>query len=288
MAEKERTEYFKILTLEAKLIKQKYKTLGTGRSGKLSQWSGYIPLKNQTAYVSLYIPKNFPNEPPVIRVRGIRTNFNEELDILKNWRRGYHITDVLDALREYLERRRVDDGITKRLAEELQRMKEVSRTLLTGSEFVSIGIRRDTPSLREYSLRVTFSRYSRPKFRGRSITVRITLPEEYPTTKPEIEVSNGEEDVNLKIENYLENMQPLRTWSRDNYISEIALSILKFFDNLAPPTCPICLSKITKEEQGDAAQCRNPKCQSIYHSRCLEAWIRQGYKKECVVCGKPI
>ncbi|MHA1603619.1 MAG: hypothetical protein ACTSWF_03075, partial [Candidatus Freyarchaeota archaeon] len=76
MAEKERTEYFKILTLEAKLIKQKYKTLGTGRSRKLDKWSGYIPLKNQTAYVSLCIPKNFPNKPPVIRVRGIHTNFN--------------------------------------------------------------------------------------------------------------------------------------------------------------------------------------------------------------------
>lgn len=291
MVKDEDTNYFKRLALEAKLIKQKYKSLGTGRDGKLSKWSGYIPVGDKPVYILLSIPEDFPLKPPLIKAGKVRINFNEELDVLKNWREEYHITDVIDALKEYMEKRgniTSDKNISKRLAEELQRMKEISSTLLSGSEFVSIRILRDTPSLREYKLLVAFSRYSKPRLRGKILTIKISLPEDFPEMKPRISIFSGGEDTDLNLSNYFENLPPIRDWNQNRHLYEVAISILELFDNFSTPICPICLNKITIQEYRNAIQCRNPRCLSLYHKNCIESWIYQGHKKECVVCDTPI
>jgi ubiquitin-protein ligase len=238
MVKDENKDYFKRLTLEAKPIKQKYKSLGTGKEGKLSQWSGYIFLDSGPLHILVSVPEDFPNTPPRISVDGFKIDFNEELSVLKNWREEYHITDVIDALREYLSKgsKIVNDKIiSKRLAEELQRLKEISNTLLNGSEYVSIRVLRDTPSLREYKLMSTFSRYSKPKLNGKSILIKLTLPNEFPKMKPRIEIFGCREDTDLNLENYLENLPPLRDWNPNIHLFEVALSIMEFFNNFAQP-----------------------------------------------------
>jgi ubiquitin-protein ligase len=181
-----------------------------------------------------------------------------------------------------------DKSISKRLAEELQRMKENSHVLLSGSEYVSIRILRDTPSLREYKLMVAFSRYSKPRLNGKVIVIKLTLPEEFPNMKPRIEISSGREDIDLNLGNYLENLPPMRDWNSNRHLFEVALSILEFFNNFAPPACPICLNKITAQEYESVIRCRNPRCLSLYHKNCFESWISRGYKRACVFCDTPI
>jgi ubiquitin-protein ligase len=181
-----------------------------------------------------------------------------------------------------------DKIISKRLAEELQRMKEISRTLQSRSEYVSVRILRDTPSLREYKLMIAFSRYSKPRLNGKVVIIKLTLPEEFPKAKPRIEISNVREDIDLNLRNYLENLPPLRDWSPNRHLFEVALSILEFFDNFAPTACPICLNKITAQEYENSIQCRNPRCLSLYHKNCFESWISRGYKRACVFCDTPI
>nr|MDO8082306.1 hypothetical protein [Candidatus Freyarchaeota archaeon] len=181
-----------------------------------------------------------------------------------------------------------DKNISKRLAEELQRMKENSHVLLSGSEYVSIRILRDTPSLREYKLMVAFSRYSKPRLYGKVLVIKLTLPEEFPKMKPRIEISSGGEDVDLNLGNYLENLPPLRNWNPDRHLFEVALSILEFFNNFAVPACVICLNKITAQDYENTVRCRNPRCLSLYHKNCFESWISRGYKRACVFCDTPI
>ncbi|WXG40899.1 MAG: hypothetical protein WED07_09035 [Candidatus Freyarchaeum deiterrae] len=181
-----------------------------------------------------------------------------------------------------------DKSVSKRLAEELQRMKENSPVLLSGSEYVSIRILRDTPSLREYKLMVAFSRYSKPRLYGKVLVIKLTLPEEFPKMKPRIEISSGGEDMDLNLENYLGNLPSLRNWNPDRHLFEVALSILEFFNNFAPPTCVICLDKITVQDYENTIRCRNPRCLSLYHRNCFENWISRGYKRTCVLCDTPI
>jgi len=282
-------DYYKRLTLEAKLIKQKYKTLGTGREGKLSKWSGYITVRNSPLFISIQIPEGFPNKPPIINASGVQTNLNEKLDVLKNWRQEYNVTDVIDALKKYLEEKiDADKTMSRRLAEELQRMRENSHLLMSGSEYVSIRVMRDTPSLREYRLMVVFLKYSKPRLNGKVISIKLTLPEGFPMEKPRIEISSGKEDIDLNLENYLENLPPIRDWTPDRHLFEVASSILDFFNNFAMAVCPICLNKITAQEYHSTIKCRNLRCQSLYHKNCFEGWIRQGYKRECVYCNTPI
>ncbi len=282
-------DYYKRLTLEAKLIKQKYKTLGTGREGKLSKWSGYITVRNRPLFVSIQIPEDFPNKPPLIKASGVQTNLNEELGVLKNWRQEYNVTDVIDALRKYLEEKIDADKTTpRRLAEELQRMIENSHLLMSRSEYVSIRLTRDTSSLREYRLMVVFLKYSKPRLNGKVINIKLVLPEEFPTVKPRIEISSGKEEIDLNLEKYLENLPPMRNWTPDKHLFEVALSILEFFSNFAMAVCPICLNKITAQEYDSAIKCINPRCRSLYHKNCFEGWIRQGYKRECVFCDTPV
>lgn len=69
-------DYFKRLTLEAKLIKQK--SLGTGKEGKLNQWSGYISVMNKPLHILISIPNDFPSIPPRIRVNNSQVDFNEK------------------------------------------------------------------------------------------------------------------------------------------------------------------------------------------------------------------
>ncbi|MEM3562138.1 MAG: hypothetical protein QXR19_02795 [Candidatus Jordarchaeaceae archaeon] len=282
-------DYYKRLTLEAKLIKQKYKTLGTGREGKLSKWSGCITVRNRPLNISIQIPEDFPNKPPLINANGVQTNLNEELDVLKNWRQEYNVTDVIDALRKYLEEKiDADKTISRRLAEELQGMRENSRLLMSGSEYVSIRVMRDNPSLREYRLMIVFQKYSKPRLNGKVINIKLKLPEEFPMAKPKIEISSGKEEIDLNLGNYLENLLPMRNWTPDKHLFEVALSILEFFNNFAMAVCPICLNKINAQEYDSAIKCRNPRCQSLYHKNCFEGWIKQGYKRECVFCDTPI
>ncbi len=291
MVKDDKANYYKRLAVEAKLIKQKYKSLGTGRDGKLSQWSGYIPVGDKPVYTLISIPEDFPFKPPLIKASKVQINFNEELGVLKNWREEYHITDVIDALREYLEKREVminDANISKRLAEELHRMVEISSALQSRSEFVSIRILRDTPSLREYKLMIAFSRYSKPRLRGKILIIKLSIPEDFPEMKPGISISSGEADADLNLSNYFENLPPIREWNQDRHLNEIAMSILDFFDNFSPPICPICLNKITGQEYRTSIQCRNPGCLNLYHKNCIESWISQGYKRECVICDTPI
>lgn len=181
-----------------------------------------------------------------------------------------------------------DKSISKRLAEELQRMKENSHILLSGSEYVSIRILRDTPSLREYKLMVAFSRYSKPRLNGKIVIIKLTLPEEFPRIKPRIEISSGGGDVYLNLGNYLENLPPLRNWNPDKHLFEVALSILEFFNIFALAACPICLNKITAQEYESTIRCRNPRCLSLYHKNCFESWISRGYKRTCVLCDTQI
>lgn len=282
-------DYFKRLTLEAKLIKQKYKSLGTGKEGKLDKWSGYIFVMNKALHISISILNDFPSTPPRIKVNSSPVDFNEKLSVLKNWREEYHIIDVIDNLIEYLKSRGGSDKIiSKRLAEELQRLSEVSHTLRFGSEYVSIRILRNSPSLKEYKLMIAFSKYSKPKLNGKMIIIKITLPEEFPKEKPIIEISSGGDDINSNLKNYLENLHPLRNWNPDNHLFEVALSILEFFNNYAAEICAICLNRITAQEHEDIVRCRNSRCLSLYHRNCLENWVNRGNKKRCVFCDTQI
>ncbi|MGQ9719762.1 MAG: hypothetical protein ACUVXA_00365 [Candidatus Jordarchaeum sp.] len=290
MVQNEETDFFKRLALEAKLIKQKYKTLGTGRNGKLSYWTGYIAIGDRPVYISLSIPEDFPAKPPLIKAEKVPISFNEELGVLKNWRKEYRITDVIDALKEYIEKRETinSDSITsRRLAEELQKMGEISGALLSGSEFVSIRILRDTPSLREYKLLITFTRYSKPRLRGKILTLKLSLPEGFPKMKPIVTVSGSEEDADPNLSNFFENLPPIKNWNQSKNLSEVAMSMLDFFNNFSPPICPICLNKITTQEYRNTVQCRNPRCLSIFHRNCIENWLSQGYRRECVICDTP-
>ncbi len=289
MVKNEEADYFKRLALEAKLIKQKYKALGIGRDGKLSKWTGYVAIGDKTVYISLSIPEDFPTKPPLIKAEKVPISFNEELSVLKNWKKEYHVTDVIDALIGYLEKMdKIDDSIiSKRLAEELQKMGEISGALLRGSEFVSIRIVRDIPSLREYRLLISFSRYSKPRLRGKILTLKLSLPEGFPKARPQITVSGCEEDSDSNLSKFLENLPPIRDWNKDRHLSEVATFILEFFNNFSPPVCPICLNKITIQEYGSIFQCRNPRCLSIFHRNCIESWLSQGYRRECVICNTP-
>ncbi|MEM3586146.1 MAG: hypothetical protein QXO71_02390 [Candidatus Jordarchaeaceae archaeon] len=290
MTKEEDVDYFKRLTVEAKLIKQKYKSLGTGKEGKLNKWTGYIFLGDKPLHILVSIPHNFPTTPPFISVDGFQTNLCEELTILKNWREEYHVTDVIDALIEYLKKegKPSNEAISKRLAEELQKMIEISDTLLNRSEYVSIRILRDTPSLREYKLMVAFSRYSKPKLNGKVLTIKLTLPDGFPETKPKIEIFGSKKDIDLNLENHLENLPPLKNWNPERHTFEVAISILDFFNSFAQPVCLICLDKITLQEYGSIIRCRNPSCMSLYHRSCFENWISRGYKRKCVFCDTPI
>lgn len=209
--------------------------------------------------------------------------------VLKNWREEYHVIDVIDNLIEYLESSGGSDKIiSKRLAEELQRLSEVSHTLRFGSECVSIRILRDSPSLKEYKLNGYFSKYSKPKLNGKMVIIKIMLSKEFPKEKPIIEISSGGEGTNSNLKNYLENLPPLRNWNQDNHLFEIALSILEFFNNYASEICAICLNRITAQEHEDIVRCRNPRCLSLYHRNCFESWVSRGYKRKCVFCDTQI
>ncbi len=46
--------------------------------------------------------------------------------------------------------------------------------------------------------------------------------------------------------------------------------------------CVICFEKCTKENTIDKCSC----CKNYFHSKCIEVWLKNSYKKDCPLCRK--
>ncbi|NVM03807.1 MAG: hypothetical protein HWN67_15865 [Candidatus Helarchaeota archaeon] len=90
---------------EAELMYKKLNDFKTIQ-GNLRKWVGHLKIRNNDSItINIEIPRNFPIEPPIIKISppivhsSIDRNGNLNLKMLNNWKPQYHIFQIINSLK---------------------------------------------------------------------------------------------------------------------------------------------------------------------------------------------